>query len=152
MFTPFVTFVASVLIWILFIGLGVLWLIDGRIKKEQVVHALIAVFIAWLTTFLIKDFFPRNRPFVNDNMRPITLTIPKDPSFPSTHTAVAFALATTIYLHDKKVGRIFLVEALLVAVARVLADVHYPIDVTVGAFLGVFIAWSLSKIHVFNRS
>lgn len=151
MFLPFVTFVASILIWLLFLGLGVLWLIDGRIKKEQVAHALMAVFIAWVITFLIKDFFPKNRPYINDNIRPITLTVPKDASFPSTHTAVAFALATTIYLHDRKTGRIFLVEAFLVGVARVLADVHYPIDITVGAFLGIFIAWSLSKIHLFKR-
>ena len=47
-------------------------------------------------------------------------------------------------MHDKKVGWVFLLGALVVGVARVLANVHYPIDIVepfckedvVGSLLG----------------
>jgi len=52
---------------------------------------------------------------------------PFDSAFPSGHTAQAFALAVTIFMHDKKIGWFFLIGALAIGVARVLANVHYPV-------------------------
>ena len=47
-----ITFFASYLIWIMLGGLFVLWFIDGKIKKEQALHALIAFFIVFVVTHL----------------------------------------------------------------------------------------------------
>lgn len=58
-----VTFLASILIWLMFFGLIVLWIIDGKIKKETVIHAIFSMGIAWVVTELIKYFFPTLRPF-----------------------------------------------------------------------------------------
>ena len=41
-----ITFAASFLIWLMFAGLLVLWIIDGKIKKEEALHALFASLIA----------------------------------------------------------------------------------------------------------
>lgn len=143
-----VLFLASFLIWLMFVGLIVLWFIDGKIKKEQVVHALLASFIAWTATYLLKNIFQTVRPFELNNLQAFTLTLPTDPSFPSAHTAMAFALAITIWLHDRKVGILFVVLAGLVAWARVAANVHYPIDVVAGAILGSVTAILMEKVHL----
>lgn len=142
-----VEFLASFLIYFLFAGLMVLWFVDGKIKKEQVLHALFAAFVAWAITAIIKIIFPTLRPFQIDGLPPLTLTVPSDASFPSAHTAQAFSVAITVWLHDKKIGWMFLVTALVVGMARVLANVHYPIDIVGGAFLGTIVAVIMDKIH-----
>jgi undecaprenyl-diphosphatase len=145
-----VKFLASFLIWLMFFGLLVLWFIDGKIKKEQVLHALLACLMAWITTEILKGVFDTTRPFIVEGAKALTLTIPKDGAFPSSHTALAYALATTIWLHDKKVGWIYLVLALLVGAARVIANVHYPADILGGALIGIFISFVIEKIHLRN--
>lgn len=142
-----VTFAASYVVWLMFLGLGVLWLTDGKIKKEQVAHALIASFLAWLVTEFIKQIFHTPRPFMIDGFHPLTATIPTDSAFPSSHTALAFATATIIWFHDKKVGIIFIILALLVGIARIMANVHYPVDIMGGAVVGLATAFLMEKIH-----
>ncbi len=145
-----ITFTASVLIWLMFFGLIVLWVIDGNIKRETVLHALFACLVAYLITEFIKYLFPTLRPFQVSNMIPLTATIPGDGAFPSTHTAVGFALAVTILRHDRKVGILYLIMAGLVGIARILAHVHYPIDIIAGALIGTIISRLTSSKH-FDR-
>lgn len=145
-----VTFFASFWIWFLFAGLFILWIIDGRIKKEQVIHALLACFTTWVLALIIKYFFPTFRPFLIDGGGVLTLTTPFGGSFPSEHTSIAFALSTTIFMHDRRVGWLFLVSAILIGGARVLANVHYPLDIFGGAFLGTLTAVIIEKVHLFK--
>lgn len=142
-----VTFFASVLIWLMFFGLIVLWVIDGKIKKETVLHALFSMFIAWAISETIKYIFPTLRPFQVQDIIPLTSTIPGDGAFPSSHTAVGFALAVTILKHDRKVGVLYLIMAGLVGIARIMAHVHYPIDIIGGAVLGTIISRLTSGKH-----
>lgn len=142
-----ITFLASVLIWLMFFGLVVLWVIDGKYKKEIVIHAIFSCFVAYGISELIKTFFPTPRPFLEVGLDPLTLTTPIDGAFPSSHTAVGFALATTILKHHKKIGILYLFMAGLVGVARILAHVHYPLDIMAGAFLGVVISQLTSSKH-----
>ena len=145
-----IEFFATFLIWLLYVGLIILWFIDGRIKKEQVIHALLASFIAWSLTMLIKYLFPSARPFVRDGRGVNVLFKPIGSAFPSAHTALAFALAVTIFMHDRRVGWFYLIGALLIGVARVLANVHYPVDILGGALIGTLIAVIVEKAHVFK--
>ncbi len=142
-----ITFFASFFIWFLFLGLGILWIIDGKIKKEQVIHALMACMMSWTTTFLIKYFFPTTRPFLVNGREIDVLLRPTDAAFPSEHTTLAFALAVTIYFHDRRIGWVFLISAGLIGIARVMANVHYPVDIIGGAFLGTIVAVIIEKVH-----
>ena len=143
-------FFASFYVWFLFAGLIILWFIDGKIKKEQVAHALLACLFAWVIAFLIKHFFPTIRPFVTNGLETDVLFRPTDAAFPSEHTTLAFALATTIFMHDRKVGWIYLISALVIGVARVVANVHYPIDILGGALIGTLVAIVIEKVHLFE--
>jgi undecaprenyl-diphosphatase len=142
-----VEFFASFFIYFLFGGLIVLWFTDGKIKKEQVIHALLACTVAWSIAFLIKHFFPTLRPYMVNHGEVDVLIKPTDGAFPSGHTVLAFALAVTVFMHDRRVGLWFLASALLIGVARVLANVHYPIDIVGGAFLGTIVAVVVEKLH-----
>jgi undecaprenyl-diphosphatase len=146
----FVTFLASFLIWVMFGGFIFLWIIDGRVKKEIVLHALLATLISWVAVQMIKGLLPIERPFVVDGILPLTLTIPNSNSFPSGHSAVAFAGAISIWLHNKKLGGKFIILASLVALGRVLSHVHSILDIIVGGGLGVLSSYVIGKLHLYK--
>lgn len=145
-----VEFFATFLIWFLYAGLIILWFIDGKIEKEQVIHALLASLIAWTIAFFIKQIFPTVRPFIVNGGGVDVLFRPTDGAFPSQHTTLAFAVAVTIFMHDKKVGWFYLIGAIAIGVARILANVHYPVDILGGAFIGTLMAVIFEKVHLFK--
>ena len=52
------------------------------------------------------------------------------------------------YLHDKKIGRVFIVSAIFVGLGRVLGNVHYLLDIIGGSILGVATAYMVEKLHL----
>jgi len=134
----------------MFAGLLVLWVVDGRIKKEQVLHALFAVILVATESEMVKNLLPVARPYMRNGGPPLTLTIPVDGTFPSLHAAIAFALAITVWLHNKKLGYIFILAAVLVALGRVLGHVHYFSDVFGGGVLGAATAIMIEKLHLYK--
>jgi membrane-associated phospholipid phosphatase len=143
-----ITFLASFLIWVMFAGLFFLWFFDGRIKREHVTNALLVSFTAWSIAQIIKLLVPTLRPFEINNLPPLTVTVPSDPAFPSSHTAIAFGLATSVFRYHKKAGIIFLLSALAVGVGRVFGNVHYIGDIAGGAFVGIVAAIILQSVRL----
>ena len=104
--------------------------------------ALIAFFIATI----LKDLIQVNRSFVkSDAIMPLFSPSQKY-SFPSTHAAIFFALALTIYFLHKKTGYVFMFFALIIGLARITAGVHFPIDIFGGFILGIGIAYFAKNI------
>ena len=136
----------------MFVGLVVLWVIDGRVKQELALHAAIAVMIAWVIAEIVKTLFPTLRPYQVNGYPPLTISLlhtnGAGGGFPSSHAAVAFALAVTVWLHNKKIGFVFVLAAIGVGIGRVLGNVHYPLDIFAGAVLGTVVAFAIDKMHV----
>ena len=145
-----ITFLASFLIWFMFIGLIILWVVDGRVKKEQALRAFAAALLAWAITQMLKSLLPSVRPFIVNMELPLTYTLHFDNAFPSSHTAIAFSLAITLWLHNKKLGIVYLALAFFVAIGRVFANVHYILDVVVGSMIGAMVAVVVDKLSLFR--
>jgi undecaprenyl-diphosphatase len=143
-----VAFMASFLIWIMFGGLLVLWLIDGRIKKEQALHAFLSALLAWLIAEMLKNLIPSVRPFKVYGYAPLTFTVPMDSSFPSSHAAATFAMAASVWLHNRRLGTIFVFGAILTGVGRMLANVHSLLDIMTGGVLGAASAVFVARLHL----
>ena len=110
-------------------------------RTKEVLAILISPVFTVALSWFVKDLIPyAERPFVVNGFTPLTVTIPFNTSFPSDHTAVAFALAVSVFLYNKKLGYFLLISAFLIGVARVMGNVHYPIDILGGAILGSFMA------------
>lgn len=79
-------------------------------------------------------------------------------SFPSGHTAAAFALffMMSLLVKDKRLGFLFFALAVLVGFSRIYLLQHFLMDVYFGAMLGVVVAiicWQIStKIPYFGTS
>jgi undecaprenyl-diphosphatase len=133
------------------IGDGWLWfLMDISFLLVNISAGLALCFASLLQLALhvvLKRLFTRERPFIKHN--DITnLAIPPDRfSFPSGHTAAAFAVAF-VFLYFYPVMFIpMLVIASLIAFSRIYLGMHYPSDVFAGGVLG-FLAARLSVYFV----
>jgi len=90
-----------------------------------------------IVIFIIKIFIKIPRPYIALNEKPLVMFPPTDYSFPSGHACFAFFIATLVFIKNRRLGLLFYFLAVLVSWGRVLANVHYPIDVVGGAALGV---------------
>lgn len=96
---------------------------------------------AWLIAVIVKAIVSAPRPFVTfSQVHPLVVESPYT-SFPSGHATVFFAIAMAVYMYHKKSGYFFFFCAFLISLSRVMAGVHYPVDIIAGAAIGIFIAW-----------
>jgi undecaprenyl-diphosphatase len=84
----------------------------------------------------LKLILRRKRPVLLHGL-PTLVAMPRSFSFPSGHSASAFAFATSVAREWPAVGVPLIGAATTVAYSRVHNGVHYPSDVVVGAGLGV---------------
>jgi undecaprenyl-diphosphatase len=116
-------------------------------------------FVAWLGSGamvqLLKHLFPRPRP---SNL-PDVLVAPDERifarSFPSGHTATAFALACWLWWLTRGTpyrwfGWLGWLLALFVGLSRIYRGVHYPSDVLAGMAIGIL--WGSVAFFTLNRS
>lgn len=124
----------------LIIGLGASWLTgQGRLTFMIAVVFLTLLVTAFLV-FIIKYWLRRERP--RDPTGFVAMNYDKH-SFPSGHSARMSCLAATIFFYNRPLGLVFMVVAILVALARVQVRVHYLGDVLAGLLLGIVTAVSL---------
>jgi membrane-associated phospholipid phosphatase len=99
--------------------------------------ALGAVVSAGLLVTVLKELFDRARPPVAGV--DAVGVIPASASFPSGHSATAFAAAVAVGLFYPRLRRPLLALAAVVALSRVYLGVHYASDVVAGSLLGVLL-------------
>lgn len=94
---------------------------------------------------IIRIFFFRPRPFVSGIVNQLVEHNPMEASFPSGHTTVMFALAFSLLFVNRKWGIVYLIIALISALARVVVGVHFPFDILGGILVGflsaIFMKW-----------
>ena len=101
--------------------------------------------LAWVFVKILKILFHTLRPFeIFPQVQ--ALFLETGYAFPSGHTAVASAIAFVIFFTHKKVGYIFMFFALLIGLARVIAGVHFPIDILGGFILGAGVAYFVKNV------
>ena len=97
--------------------------------------ALAVILARGIVTPLIQLFYHEPRPFSFYGFAP--LIGESGWSFPSAHAALFFALLIPVWYANKKWGWWYLAAAALMAVARVYAGVHWPLDIVAGAIIGM---------------
>jgi undecaprenyl-diphosphatase len=96
-------------------------------------HAALAIISSSLLALVVKRVVRRRRPAAE-----VQASAPPDPfSFPSGHSAAAFALAIAMFGVYPVLVPPMLCMALLVGYARMYLGVHYPLDVAAGAAVGL---------------
>ncbi len=151
--TPFSDRGMSRLSWVMTGGTGWLLILAAAtlLDRRRGWKATLAVAPAlWLATATvehpIKKWFRRRRPFVSLVQAIIVGRKPGSYSFPSGHSAAAFAGAMLLARQYPGGGRGFFGLAALVSFSRIYLGAHYPGDVLSGSMLGMVLARIYSRV------
>ena len=134
-------------IWIAF---ALLLLLFRRTRKAGFAMAVALVLYMAAGHFFLKPLFARPRPCDLNTSITMLVARPHGHSFPSGHTASAFAAAFALWLQNRKLGVPALVLAAFIAFTRLYLYVHFPTDVlgglVLGLALGFFASWLVDSL------
>ena len=108
-------------------------------NQKAVLSAAISLGIANLVVLILNQAVFRERPFIHYELSNL-LYAPSDSSFPANPAAVAFALAMSVWLRNRRASIILFFLAVLWSFARVYNGLFYPTDVIAGGLIGIGIA------------
>ncbi|MDP3792229.1 MAG: phosphatase PAP2 family protein [bacterium] len=144
----FMIFFADWLGYLLILGIILCYLKDRQKYGNMVwVSLLSAIISRFVFVTIIRFFYYSPRPFlVLQNIHQL-MNHEMESSFPSGHATFYFALATGVYLYNKKAGYAYFALAGLVSFARVFVGVHWPLDIMAGAVLGIATVWLINIFY-----
>ena len=133
---------------------GILWILLAAVliaipktRKSGVIVMVALIFDVILCNGILKNLVGRIRPCDINTAVQLLVPRPTDFSFPSGHTAASFTAVTALYCAgEKKMWKISLVLAVLIAFSRLYLYVHYPTDILGGALIGIFSGFVGAKI------
>lgn len=154
-FDSLVIFLSSYLQYFL-VAAFILFLYFASYSKRE------KLYIFWTTTLsiivarlgiteIIRFFYHRPRPFLTIQAQKLLSNSQwfysdTEWSFPSGHSAFFFAMATAIYLYNKRWGVWFFIAAILINISRIVAGVHYPSDILGGAIVGIVTGYLIGRL------
>jgi len=122
-----------------------MWFSKKSQRKIVTIGAL-SVGLVNLTIAILNQFVFRPRPFDELSVN-LLFYKPTDPSFPSNAAAVAFALAISIFIVNRRIGLVAIGLSAIYSFSRFYAGVHYPTDILAGMILGGFSPIIISRFE-----
>jgi undecaprenyl-diphosphatase len=109
---------------------------------KVIMRIFIPVFIAYIYTEVLKGLYAAPRPWeVLENVQLLFQHGGAD-SFPSGHATAYGAFATSVYLYSKRIGCVVGALFLLLIAFRVIAGIHWPLDIAIGLFVGFLVSYT----------
>lgn len=125
------------------IGLFMLLFVLNLVESEIIVNGSISLILSHILVQVLKKSFSRRRPYMREKLAN-TIGCPlHDYSFPSGHSTAIFSWTTTISFAIPLLALFLIFLAVCVGLSRIYLGHHYPLDVGVGALIGVFFACSI---------
>jgi undecaprenyl-diphosphatase len=132
----------------------VLFLVFGRDRRRElkmIIYAVASAVLARLIiTEIIRYFYPHLRPFEVLNFVPLIYDYAS--SFPSGHAAFFFALATIIFIFHRKWGVVYFLGSFIIVLSRIMAGIHWPLDILGGMAVGIGSAILLASFTIWRKS
>lgn len=116
--------------------LGTVWRVwHNQNHRSKLLPAAFAFVVTGIISIILKQLIAVPRPFLYfEHLYPLVSA--SFHSFPSSHTALSFALLVPFFRISKFLGFSWGIIALFVGVARIYQNVHFPSDIAGGIFLG----------------
>jgi undecaprenyl-diphosphatase len=114
-------------------------------KKKEIIPVFLAGVVAWILAQVLKILIHMPRP--PDAFSQVrSLFTETGYGFPSGHATFYGALAVALFLSHKKAGYVFMLFAFIISLARIVAGVHFPLDILGGFVLGSLVAYFVKNV------
>lgn len=139
-------------------GIPLWWLLrrKGDDRARNLLFVALALLTTWLVVAALKYLTGRPRPpmFLDHGLYGFLFPAgaAEFRSFPSGHSACAFAVAVTLGRYLRPARHALFAVAGLIALSRMVLGIHYLSDVVAGAYLGVMIPIFVSRLPIFSRA
>ncbi|MDP1688878.1 MAG: phosphatase PAP2 family protein [bacterium] len=116
-------------------------------KVRFSILSFLAMSLIIAAIFVVVGRFSINnpRPFIVLNFTPL-IDASETHSFPSMHMTLFTSLAFALWFINRKTGYWFLFGAILIGIGRIIAGVHWPIDILGGLLCGALSAYIAYKL------
>ncbi|UII80590.1 phosphatase PAP2 family protein [Flagellimonas sp. CMM7] len=154
-FDFFWSIITNITTWIPLFLLFIVLLILKFPKKEAFFKLMTVfglVFFIITVTHFTKTWVGRLRPNNTEEINTLirVLKSPTDYSFFSGHAASSFSITVLVFLFLRKKVKwmvLFFIWPLLFAISRIYVGVHYPLDIIIGALVGIFSGILFYKVY-----
>jgi len=159
-FDVFWSFVTNFATWIPLFILFIVLIFRAYPKAEDfwvLGTVLLTLVVVAMFTGVVKEWVARLRPNNAEEINTIIriLKSPDGYSFFSGHASSSFSITTSIFLflrNKYKWTWVFYIWPVLFAISRIYVGVHYPLDLLVGAFVGILFAFLFYNLYCRVRS
>jgi len=143
--TPFIIFGAKYLVAAIMLCGAVALAFAGERRRRFTYVLAIALPLGYALARLAGLFFAHNQPFAVEGFEPL---VPHavDNSFPSDHVLIGGVFASLAFLADRKVGLVLWALTLLVGLSRMLAGLHWGVDIAAAALLALVAVFVAHKV------
>jgi undecaprenyl-diphosphatase len=126
--------------------IGIISIIVNKLpKKKIVITSILSLPLSLVIAKIASHFIYNPRPFVVLNSLPL-ISHAADNGFPSDHTLICAAVASIVFLYNKKLGIFLFVLTAFVGLSRILALVHHPIDILGSILIAISVTFFSNKI------
>lgn len=130
-------------VWIV---LALVLLLVPKTRRTGAIVAIAMLLDLVLCNGVLKPLIARTRPYDINTAVELLVLKPIDYSFPSGHTASAFAAVTALYCTRSRLRYPAFVLALVIAFSRMYLYVHYPSDIVGGVLIGILCGCAAAKL------
>lgn len=141
-------FLAKIAVYLMVLAVAARWFwpSDRPHERHVALSCGSASALALAVNQIVLLFYDRIRPY-DAKVSHLLVAPSADPSFPSDHAALAFAIAAMLLLKRHPLAKACGVLAVLIALSRVYVGIHYAGDVLGGAAIGYAAACLVSRLY-----
>ncbi|WP_430540000.1 phosphatase PAP2 family protein [Neobacillus drentensis] len=100
------------------------------------ISSALALSASHIPVHVMKQLFPRKRPYLMIESTKFPANPLQDHSFPSGHTTAIFSVITPYILAYPQLGLVLIPLGMCVGISRIYLGLHYPSDILAGGVLG----------------
>lgn len=106
-------------------------------KDERIVRVVLVCGISFVLVSLIRKFYNEDRPYTTYDFEPVVKKDKTGESMPSRHVFSGFVIAMAFLYVNPLWSVLIFICSVVMCFGRVIAGVHFPRDVIVGAVFGI---------------
>ncbi len=133
-------------LYLVIIFIAILYFLLSRSKKKRmIILGILSLPLTFILAKLTGLAFYDPRPFVISHFVPL-IPHAANNGFPSDHALISFALASLIFVFNRKLGIILFALGILVGASRVYVGIHFPIDILGSFIISVFAVFVIQRL------